>query len=119
MLESAILFETSANKDFDYIVTVTATENTRIKRVLSRDKCSIEEVMNKLSNQLPEEDKITGSDFLVVNDGYDLIDSLERLIKQVDTIHKAIKYDMVSKAASELAENLKEVTKDLDSNNER
>lgn len=119
MLESAILFETAATKDFDYIVTVTASENTRLKRVLSRDKCSVEEVMNKFANQLPEEEKVSGSDFIVVNEGYDLIDSLERLIKQVDAIHKAVKYDMVARAASDLAENLKEVTKDLDSNNER
>lgn len=115
MLESAILYETGADKSFDYIVAVTASENTRMTRVIKRDNCTLEEVLNKLANQLPELEKISKSDFIVINDGYDLIDSLEILAKQVDTIHKAIKYDMVSKAASELAENLKEVTKELDS----
>jgi dephospho-CoA kinase len=114
MLESAILFETDSDKSFDYIVAVTASENTRMTRVIKRDNATLEEVLNKLANQMPELDKISKSNFIVINDGYDLIDSIELLAKQVDTIHKAIKYDMVSKAASELAENLKEVTKELD-----
>lgn len=113
MLESAILFETGAEKDFDYMVTVSATENTRIRRVLNRDNCTLEEVMNKLANQLPELEKISKSNFIVINEGYDLIDSIEILAKQVDTIHKAIKYDMVSKAAQELAETLNDTTKEL------
>jgi len=114
ILESAIIFENNADKDFDYIVTVTSTENTRIKRAMSRDNSTLEEVMNKLANQLPESDKVSKSNFIVVNDGYDLSDSIEILAKQVDTIHKAIKYDMVVKAASELADTLNDTTKELD-----
>lgn len=115
MLESAILFETKSNKNFDHIITVTATENTRIRRVTQRDNCTLEEVLNKLSNQLPEAEKISQSDFIIVNDGYDLIDSIEVLAKQVDTVHKAIKFDYISKAAGELAETLNEVKKELNS----
>lgn len=115
MLESAILFETKSNKNFDHIITVTATENTRIRRVTQRDNCSLEEVLNKLSNQLPEAEKISQSDFIIVNDGYDLIDSIEVLAKQVDTVHKAIKFDIISKNLEELASTLNEVKKELNS----
>lgn len=114
MLESAILFETDSAKNFDYIVNVTASENTRMTRVIKRDNATLEEVLNKLKNQLPELEKISKSNFIVINDGYDLVDSITLLAMQVDTIHKAIKYDMVSKAASDLADTLNDTTKELD-----
>lgn len=113
MLESAILFETNAAGSFDYIVTVTASENTRMTRVIKRDNCTLEEVLNKLKNQLPELEKISKSNYIVINDGYDLVDSIEILAKQVDTIHKAIKFDYISKAAGELAETLNQVKEEL------
>jgi dephospho-CoA kinase len=98
MLESAILFETNSQSNFDYIITVTASENTRMTRVLKRDNLSVTEVMAKMENQLPELEKIEKSDFIVINDGYDLIDSLWLLTKQVDTIKKAINHDLLVKA---------------------
>ena len=113
MLESAILFETNTQDNFDYIVTVTASENTRMTRVIKRDNAKLEDVLNKLANQLPESDKISKSHFIIINEGHDLIDSLEILSKQVDTIHKALKYDIVAKAASDLADTLNDTTKDL------
>jgi dephospho-CoA kinase len=114
MLESAILFETNTTPIFDYIVTVTASENTRMTRVIKRDNATLEDVLNKIKNQLPELEKISKSNFIIINDGYDLIDSITLLAIQVDTIHKAIKYDMVAKAASKLADTLHETTKELD-----
>jgi dephospho-CoA kinase len=111
MLESAILFENSHEKNFDYIITVTATENTRIRRVINRDKVTLETVMNKLANQLPELEKVSKSNFVVVNDGYDLIDSLELLTKQVEAIVKAIKYDLLMKKADDLGEALNDYKK--------
>ena len=113
MLESAILFETGSETSFNYIITVTASENTRITRVIKRDNITLEEVLNKLKNQLPELEKISKSNFIIINDGYGLIDSIELLAKQVDTIHKAIKFDYISKAAGQLAETLNEVKKEL------
>lgn len=117
MLESAILFETDTAKNFDYIVNVTASENTRMTRVMRRDNATLEEVLNKLKVQLPELEKIGKSNFIIINDGYDLIDSITLLSMQVDTIHKAIKYDMVAKAASDLADTLHDTTKELDNEN--
>jgi len=111
VLESAILFENDAAKGFDYIVTVTATENTRIRRVMNRDNVTVETVMNKLANQLPEMEKVTKSNFVVVNDGYDLIDSIELLTKQVEAIVKAIKYDLLMKKADDLGEALNDYKK--------
>jgi len=102
ILESAILFETDAAKNFDYIITVTASENTRIQRVLKRDGISVEMVLKKLGNQLPEVEKVSKSNFVVINDGYDIMDSLELLTRQVDAVVKAIKYDLLMKKVEDL-----------------
>lgn len=102
ILESAILFETGGDKNFDYIITVTASENTRIQRVLKRDNISVEMVLKKLANQLPELEKISKSNFVIINDGYDMIDSLELLSRQVDAVVKAVKYDDLMKKAEDL-----------------
>ncbi len=111
VLESAILFENDVAKEFDYIITVTATENTRIRRAMNRDKITLEAVMNKLANQLPEMEKVSKSNFVIINDGHDLIDSIELLTKQVEAIVKAIKYDLLMKKADDLGEALNDYKK--------
>jgi dephospho-CoA kinase len=108
MLESAILFESGSNKDFDYVVTVTASENTRIKRVMKRDNVSVEEVLNKINNQLPEMDKLKQSNFIIFNETGDIIDSIDILNIQVKTIIKAISGEELGKELQHLGEHLKE-----------
>lgn len=101
MLESAILFEMKSNSYFDYIITVTATENTRIRRVIARDNCELKDVMDKLANQIPEMDKILDSDFIIINDGYDMTESLVLMSKQIDAVKKAISFDALIKGLNE------------------
>lgn len=108
MLESAILFENKAESDFDYIVTVTASENTRLKRVMKRDNLTAEEVINKFNNQLPDIDKLKKSDFIVFNETGDIIDSIDILTIQVKTIIKAISGDLIAKTLQQVSDSLKE-----------
>jgi len=90
LLESAIIFETNIAKEFDYIITVTADTNTRINRTMMRDNATLEAVQNKLNNQLSDKERISKSDFVIINNETDLIDSIDILTKQVRTIHQAI-----------------------------
>lgn len=108
MLESAILFEHKHESNFDYIVTVTASENTRIKRVMKRDNVSVEEVLNKINNQLPDIDKLKQSNFIIFNEMTDIADSIELLNIQVKTIIKAISGEELGKNLHQLGEHLKE-----------
>ena len=56
----------------------------RIKRVMKRDKCTKERVMKRMSMQMPQEIKEKLSDFVIVNDGKQLI--LPQLIKIINQI---------------------------------
>jgi len=78
--ESAILFDTGLYKNFDKIITVTADKDIRINRVVERDSCTKESVLERMSKQISEQEKITKSDFVIYNNE-DLI------IPQILTIH--------------------------------
>jgi len=71
--ESALLFESNTFKHFDYIVLVTAPEEIRIKRVLGRPEMTREKILRIMRNQLPEEEKIVRSHFIINNDETTLI----------------------------------------------
>jgi len=67
-IEAAILFEAEFDREVDQIITVTAPSDIRIARVMSRDNAAKEKVLERISNQLPDEEKIKRSDFVIVND---------------------------------------------------
>ena len=90
ILESAIIFETGSDKNFDYIITVVADVTTRMGRVRRRDGLSDEDIMNKMKSQLSDKYRLSNSHFSVNNDGDDLIDSLPHLDEQVLDIHASL-----------------------------
>ncbi len=65
--EVAILFETGTENDFDAIILVTAPEKTRIERVMKRDELTESEVLERIKNQLPDEEKIKKSHYIIEN----------------------------------------------------
>lgn len=81
--EAALLVETGSYKALDKLIVVAAPVETRVGRVTDRDKADVEEVMARIRNQLPDEEKIQLADFVIVNDG-----SLEDLEEQVLKIHE-------------------------------
>ena len=82
--ESAILFENGLNKYFDTIVLVTADKDLRINRVIKRDKVAKEQVLARMNQQLPDENKLPLAKFVVVNN------EKGDLHLQITTIHKEI-----------------------------
>ena len=56
--ESALMFETGSCKRFDQVWLVVADPETRISRVMERDGVSREEVLSRMKNQLPDEEKM-------------------------------------------------------------
>ena len=68
-VESALIFEAGMEDMFDYVVAVTAEDETRFRRVMERDDVSKEEVERRMQNQLSEKYKKDSADFSVDNNG--------------------------------------------------
>ena len=85
LFESAILFEKSFEKQFDKVIFVSAPEDIRIKRTMLRDNCDEENVRSRIRLQWDEETKISKSDFVIYNDGK------EMLIPQILKINSFLK----------------------------
>ena len=65
--EAAILFESGSYKDCDFIITVVAPTEEKIKRVIARDKIKKEEVLKRMKNQWTDEQRIENSDYVIEN----------------------------------------------------
>lgn len=82
--EAAILFENEGYKDCDYIITVIADKQVRIKRILERDNTSTQKINAIMQNQWNDEDRVELSDFVIVNN------TLKNTKEQVFEIHKKL-----------------------------
>ena len=80
--EAALLFESGSYKLCDYTILVKAPLETRINRVIQRDKLTRTEVEKRESHQFPEEKKATLADYIVINDDTQLV------IPQVLELHR-------------------------------
>lgn len=65
--EAAILFESGSYKNCDLIITVTAPIESRIHRVIERDKTTREQVLKRINAQWTDEQRISKSDFIIEN----------------------------------------------------
>ncbi|MES2575008.1 MAG: dephospho-CoA kinase [Bacteroidota bacterium] len=65
--EAAILFESGNYKNCDQIITVTAPIESRIQRVMERDKTTREHVLKRMNVQWNDEQRIAKSDFVIEN----------------------------------------------------
>jgi dephospho-CoA kinase len=82
--EAAILFETGAYQLMDKTVLVTAPLELKINRVRERDRCSKEQVLERISKQWNDEQKLPLADFVLINDDIQpLLIQIEDLIFQL------------------------------------
>lgn len=65
--EAAILFESGSYKDCDAIISVVAPLETRINRVMLRDNTSREKIMQRINNQITDEDRAARSQHIITN----------------------------------------------------
>jgi len=86
-IEAAILFESGFADSVDVRVTVAAPEDLRIRRVESREGWSHASVIARMKSQLPEEEKIRRSDYVIYNDDKQaLIPQTEKVLEQIPLI---------------------------------
>ena len=82
--EVAILFETNGQEYCDVTILITAPLETRIQRVLERDKTSKDIILQIIQNQLPEEQKIRLATYVIENE------NLEKTYEFVDILIKKL-----------------------------
>lgn len=69
--ETAILFELGLDKDCDEVILVTANAEMRIERVMVRDGRTRQEIEQIIAKQMPENEKIQISDYVIYNNQND------------------------------------------------
>ena len=87
-VEIQLLFEVQWEKEFDYILLVSAEKETQIKRILSRDNRSKEEALSIINSQMSLDEKKKRSDYVIENDG-----NIQDLEKKVDDFLKKIEFE--------------------------
>ncbi|PSR04734.1 MAG: dephospho-CoA kinase [Bacteroidetes bacterium SW_11_45_7] len=71
--EAALMFESGSYQWVDKMIVVTAPEETRIQRITERDGSTPEQVRARMAQQMPQEEKDEKADFLIHNDGTQLL----------------------------------------------
>ena len=82
--EAALIFESGAQEQLDYVIGVTAPAPLRIQRTMHRDNITREEVILRMDKQMDETIKIKLCDFVIKND------EQEMLLPQVLELHKKL-----------------------------
>jgi dephospho-CoA kinase len=82
--EAAILFESGSAQLCDYIITVTATLQDRILRVMQRDTVTAEEIKSRMQHQLNDNVKVLKANFVIQNN------KLTHTKHQVNTMYELL-----------------------------
>jgi dephospho-CoA kinase len=82
--ESALLFETNIYLQLYATILVKANQKTRIQRVMQRDGLTQQQVIQRIRNQMPQDQKIKLASYTIANNNDDLV------IKQIVTLHNKI-----------------------------
>jgi dephospho-CoA kinase len=82
--EAALIFETGIEKDLNKVIVVAAHMDLRIRRIQSRDGITEEQVLLRMQNQWPQEEKIRLADFIINNNDE------QPIISQVLTLHEKL-----------------------------
>jgi dephospho-CoA kinase len=84
--EAAILIETGSYKDYDKLIVATCRPEQQVERAMARDSLSRAEVMDRLSRQMPVEEKVKYADYVIDTSG-----SREETAEQVRAVYQALR----------------------------
>ncbi len=73
IMEAAILFESGASEIVDRVATIIAPAEERIKRVILRNKLSREQIVERMRNQMDDQDRLKRSDYVINNSENEMI----------------------------------------------
>ena len=83
--EAAILFESKSDKDLDFVICVSAPFDERVRRLKERDRCSVNDIKQRISQQMDEDEKQQLSNFIITNDSKQLVlPQIINIIKEIE-----------------------------------
>lgn len=86
VVEAAILVETGRYKSFDRLIVVTCAADKQMERALERGSYTKEEILARLSRQLPIEEKLRVADYVIDTSG-----SKEATLEQVRKVYESLR----------------------------
>jgi dephospho-CoA kinase len=86
VVAAAILVETGSYRSFDKLIVVTCTAEQQMERALKRGSYSKEEILARLSQQLPLEEKLRVADYVIDTSG-----SKESTLEQVRIVYESLR----------------------------
>lgn len=89
MLDAPTLFESGADADCDYIVSVIAPQDLRLNRIVIRDHLTDDEARRRMASQQDDAFYAARSDFVIVNDG-DPQDLHLRTLEMLEALRRAL-----------------------------
>ena len=81
LVEVPLLFEAGFEKHFDFVITVSAKDDLKAKRIMARDRVSYDSALSLVRAQQPDADKVDRSDYVLQNNG-----TKETFIREVDRL---------------------------------
>ena len=85
IVDAPLLYESGFDKECDFIIAVTASAESRIKRIIKRDNITVEMANIRLSKQGNDKFYTSKADYIITNDG-----NPEDLDIQIDKIYSMI-----------------------------
>lgn len=82
--EAAILFENGGAKLCDQVILVTAPKEIRVQRVIDRDKCTKEDVLERMSIQWSDAKKKPLADYIIENIEW------KETSRQIEVLHQKL-----------------------------
>ncbi len=86
VVEAAILVETGSYKRFDRLIVVTCTAEQQMERAMKRGPYGREEVLARLSRQLPLVEKVRVADYVIDTSG-----TKENTLEQVRAVYSSLR----------------------------
>ncbi|MBI4945470.1 MAG: dephospho-CoA kinase [Bacteroidetes bacterium] len=82
--EAAIMIESGAYKELDYLISINSPKLLRIKGIINKNILTISEIKKRMNKQISDKKRAEYSDVVITNDGK------HSLIKQVLDLHKKL-----------------------------
>lgn len=86
IVEAAILIETGSYRDYAKLIVAVCSLEQQIERAMARDGATREEVLERLSRQMPLEEKMKYADFVIDTSG-----PKEATLAQVRRVYESLK----------------------------